>query len=47
MFHPLTREDIGQIVSLELNKVQKRLSDHNVRIEVAEAAKDYLAGEGL
>ncbi len=47
VFHPLTREDIGQIVTLELNKVQKRLSDHNVRIEVAEAAKDYLAEKGF
>jgi ATP-dependent Clp protease ATP-binding subunit ClpC len=47
VFHPLTRDDIGQIVSLELNKVQKRLSDHNIRIEVTEPAKDYLATKGF
>jgi len=46
VFHPLTRENIGQIVSLELNKVQKRLSDHNIKIEVTDAAKDYLATRG-
>jgi ATP-dependent Clp protease ATP-binding subunit ClpC len=46
VFHPLTREDIGQIVSLELNKVQKRLSDHNMRIETTQQAKDYLAEKG-
>ncbi|MCL5997827.1 MAG: hypothetical protein M1546_17500, partial [Chloroflexi bacterium] len=47
VFHPLTRDDIGQIVSLELNKVQKRLSDHNIKIEVTEPAKNYLAEKGF
>jgi ATP-dependent Clp protease ATP-binding subunit ClpC len=46
VFHPLTRDNIGQIVSLELNKVQKRLSDHNIKFEVTDAAKDYLATKG-
>jgi ATP-dependent Clp protease ATP-binding subunit ClpC len=46
VFRPLTREEIGQIVTLELNKVQKRLADHNVSIETTAAAKDYLATKG-
>lgn len=46
VFHPLTREDIWQIVTLEMNKVEKRLSDHNIRIEVTEAVKNYLAEKG-
>ena len=46
VFRPLSREDIGQIVTLELNKVQKRLADHNVRLEVTESAKSYLAEKG-
>ncbi|HEY3290326.1 MAG TPA: ATP-dependent Clp protease ATP-binding subunit [Anaerolineae bacterium] len=46
VFHPLTRDNIGQIVSLELNKVQKRLSDHNIVFDVTDAAKDYLATKG-
>jgi len=46
VFHSLDREHIGQIVSLELNKVQRRLADHNVKIEVTDAAKDYLATKG-
>ncbi len=46
VFHSLDREQIGQIVSLELNKVQKRLVDHNVKIEVTDLAKDYLATKG-
>ena len=46
VFRPLTREEIGQIVTLELNKVQKRLVDHSVTIETTDAAKDYLATKG-
>jgi len=46
VFRPLTRDEIFQIVSLELNKVQKRLSEHNISIEATEAAKDYLATRG-
>ncbi len=46
VFRPLSREDISQIVTLELNKVQKRLADHNVRLEVTDAAKGYLAEKG-
>ncbi len=46
VFRPLTRDEIFQIVSLELNKVQKRLSEHNITIEATEAAKDYLATRG-
>jgi len=46
VFRPLTRDDIGQIVMLELNKVQKRLVDHNVKFEVAEQARNYLAEKG-
>ena len=46
VFRPLTRAEIGQIVSLELNKVQKRLVDHSVSIETTDAAKDYLATKG-
>ena len=46
VFHALDREQIGQIVSLELKKVQKRLVDHNVKIDVSDAAKDYLATKG-
>jgi ATP-dependent Clp protease ATP-binding subunit ClpC len=46
VFRPLTRDDIGQIVTLELNKVQKRLADHNVKLDVTEPAKMHLAEKG-
>ncbi|MCS7087325.1 MAG: ATP-dependent Clp protease ATP-binding subunit [Thermoflexales bacterium] len=46
VFHPLNKEHIRQIVTLELNKVQKRLAEHNITLEVTEAARDYLAEKG-
>ncbi|GIV83961.1 MAG: ATPase [Candidatus Roseilinea sp.] len=46
VFRPLTKEQIGQIVTLELNKVQKRLGEHNIVLTVTDAAKSYLAEKG-
>jgi ATP-dependent Clp protease ATP-binding subunit ClpC len=46
VFRPLTREQIAQIVTLELNKVQKRLTEHNITLQVTDEAKHYLAERG-
>ncbi len=46
VFRPLTKEQIGQIVALELNKVQKRLGEHNITLEVTDEAKAYLSQKG-
>ena len=46
VFHALNREEIKQIVDLELDKVRERLVEQEVTLEVTEAAKDYLADEG-
>lgn len=46
VFRPLTKEQIGQIVTLELNKVQKRLGEHNITLEVTDEAKSYLSQKG-
>ncbi len=47
VFHPLSKEHIQQIVSLELNKVQARLQDeHNMRLEATPAAIERLAELG-
>ncbi|WP_169239487.1 AAA family ATPase [Candidatus Roseilinea sp. NK_OTU-006] len=46
VFRPLTKEQIGQIVTLELNKVQKRLGEHNIVLTVTDEAKSYLAEKG-
>ena len=42
----LNREDIRIIVSLELDKVAKRLEDRQMRLRATDAALDYLAEEG-
>ncbi len=46
VFHALNREEIKQIVDLELDKVRNRLVEQQVTLEVTEKAKDYLADEG-
>ncbi len=46
VFHSLTKENIRQIVDLELVKVEKQLSTKGVTIEVTEAAKDWIGEKG-
>jgi ATP-dependent Clp protease ATP-binding subunit ClpC len=46
VFRPLTKEQIVEITSLELDKVQKRLSEHNIHLNATAAAKQYLADKG-
>ena len=46
VFHALSREEIAQIVNLELEKVRSRLSKRNMGLEVTEATKRLLADEG-
>ena len=45
-FKSLTREEIKGIADIELDKVQERLLEHNVELEVTAAAKQYLADKG-
>jgi ATP-dependent Clp protease ATP-binding subunit ClpC len=46
VFHALTRQDIRQIVAIELEKVAARLKDHNITLHASEAALNLLADEG-
>jgi ATP-dependent Clp protease ATP-binding subunit ClpC len=46
VFHALTREQIAQIVDLELEKVEARLAEHAITLEVTEAGRALLAEEG-
>jgi ATP-dependent Clp protease ATP-binding subunit ClpC len=46
VFHALTREEIKQIVDLELDKVRERLVEQHVILEASDAAKGHLADEG-
>ena len=46
MFDSLSKEQLGKIVDLQLAKVTARLSDQDVKIEVSDNAKSYLAQKG-
>ncbi|MCS7222641.1 MAG: ATP-dependent Clp protease ATP-binding subunit [Anaerolineae bacterium] len=46
VFRPLSRDQIKQIVDLELKRVRMLLSEHEMELEITEAAKDKLAQEG-
>jgi ATP-dependent Clp protease ATP-binding subunit ClpC len=46
-FSPLSREDMHQIVDLQMKDVQDRLSEHGLSVELSPAARDWLAGKGF
>ena len=46
IFHNLKRDDLMKIVGLELVKVAKRLSEHDIKLDVSQAAKDFLIDKG-
>ncbi len=46
VFHSLNREHLGKIVSLEIEKVQKRLKARNVILKLAPAANELLIDKG-
>ena len=46
VFHPLTREHIRKIVDLMLATVTQQLAEKEVKLEVTDAAKDFLGEKG-
>ena len=46
MFKPLTRENIGGIVDIQLDRLKARLKEENLVLEVTQKAKDYIAENG-
>ncbi|MFZ5596316.1 MAG: ATP-dependent Clp protease ATP-binding subunit [Bacillota bacterium] len=46
VFHALSREHIKEIVGLMLKEVAERIRDNQIDLEVTDAVKEYLAGEG-
>jgi ATP-dependent Clp protease ATP-binding subunit ClpB len=45
-FHALTREQLGEIVDLQLARLRERLADRGISIELTDAAKEALADAG-
>ena len=46
MFSPLSIEQMEEIVVLQMKEVQDRLNDHNISVELTDAAREWLAKEG-
>jgi ATP-dependent Clp protease ATP-binding subunit ClpC len=46
MFSPLTLEQMEEIVVLQMKEVQDRLNDHNISVQITDAARAWLAKEG-
>ena len=47
MFRSLTREDMNDIVELELNKIRRRLKDKDLSLVVSDEAKQFLIDKGF
>jgi ATP-dependent Clp protease ATP-binding subunit ClpB len=47
IFHSLTREQIGSIVDIQMQRVKQRLADRKIELELTDAAKMRLAAEGF
>lgn len=45
-FSSLSLEQMAQIVDLQMKEVQDRLSEHNIRVELTPAAREWLAKTG-
>jgi ATP-dependent Clp protease ATP-binding subunit ClpB len=46
MFNPLTREQIGEIVRIQLKVISKMLESYNIKIDVTEDAINWLSDRG-
>ena len=45
-FHPLGRDDLKEIVDIQLRGVTRRLGERKIGIELTDAARDRLVSEG-
>jgi ATP-dependent Clp protease ATP-binding subunit ClpB len=47
LFHPLGREELGQIVEIQLRRLQTQLAEAELKLRIDDAAKQRLADEGF
>ena len=47
LFKPLTESEIERIVDLMFNDLRARLADQQMRLEITEAARRYIASQGF
>jgi len=46
IFHNLTRDEIGEIVKIQMGRLRDRLAEKDISLLLTERAADFLAGEG-
>ncbi len=46
VFHPLTRDELRKIVSIQIRGLQRRLEERKVELELTDKASDYFAERG-
>ena len=46
LFKPLTKDNIGGIIKLLMNDLNKRLSDREIKVELSDAAEQYVVDHG-
>lgn len=47
IFSKLTLEDMVEIVTMQMKQVRERLEDHGLKVSLSDAARNWLAQEGL
>ena len=46
IFSPLSEEQMLKIVDLQMNEIRERLAEHNLKVEISDAARSWLAKQG-
>jgi ATP-dependent Clp protease ATP-binding subunit ClpB len=46
VFHPLTRDELRKIVSIQIRGLQRRLEERKIELELTDKANDYFAERG-
>jgi len=46
VFHPLTKEDLAEIVDIQLERVADLMSQRSLKLKVDRSAREYLAEKG-
>ena len=46
IFHGLTKDDLNRIVDIQLRRVKELLAQRDIKIELSQAAKDYIVDKG-
>ena len=46
VFHPLTKEQLREIVDIQLRVLRKRLEERKLELELTDKARDYFADHG-